>query len=171
MFKLNENNESLFHSVFTAYVILILHVVLIAAIGFLILMFGGIISHMVWILLGMFVVVGASGYFFFKRLKAGGKSLGATLRQSPFHDRPVEVSLLGGLASLRIGNQRGGSLIKDEIAQGRFTKHHAEGKRKNGGACCPHYSPLWNEEEIENDVKNGGQETRNKGQISPAEGI
>ncbi len=103
MFSRSNRKEGLSQSIITAHVILILHVALIALIGFLILLFGGIINHMVWVITALLVLICVSGYLIFRRLRKSGKTIAHTLNASPFHGRPVEVSFLNGLASLKLG--------------------------------------------------------------------
>lgn len=99
----NKDDQGLFKGVTTAYVILILHVVLIAAVGMLVVFFSGIINYMLWIFIGFLVVIIASGYYFYRRLKRQGQQLNDTLNSPIFNGRSVEVNFLGGLASFRIG--------------------------------------------------------------------
>ncbi len=94
-------------SVMTAYLILILHVVLIALIGVLIIFFQGLISYMLWIFLGLIGIVAFSGYRFYRRLKAQGRSVAEAMRSPAFDGRPVEISFMGGLASVRLGGSPG----------------------------------------------------------------
>ena len=89
--------------VFLAYFILVLHLLLIALLGLLVLFFRGFISYMIWIFLGGAVLVLISGYFIYKRMKAEGKTLREMMNSPAFRGGTVEVSLLGGLASLKVG--------------------------------------------------------------------
>ena len=90
-------------SVLLAYMILALHVVLIAGLGLLVLFFRGFVQYMLWIFLGGAAVVVYSGYRFWRRMKAEGKTLGEMLSNPAFRGRSVEVSLLGGIASFKLG--------------------------------------------------------------------
>ncbi|MDX2447789.1 MAG: hypothetical protein QNK29_11415 [Desulfobacterales bacterium] len=99
----SQKGDSLFKSVMLAYVVLVLHVLLMLCLGLLIIFFRGVIQYMLWIFLfGMLVVV-ASSVYFYRRMKAEGKTLKQTLSSTMFAGRPVEVSFLGGIASLRVG--------------------------------------------------------------------
>lgn len=97
------SGEGLVKSVLMAYLILVLHVVLLAGLGLLVLFFRGVVQYMLWIFLGGAALVATSGYLFYRRMKAEGKSLREMLHSSTLANRAVEVSLLGGLASLRLG--------------------------------------------------------------------
>lgn len=104
MFRSQPNgNEGLFKSVMMAYAILVLHVLLIAGLGILVLFFRGIVQYMFWIFLAGASGIAFSGYLFYRRMKAEGRTLREMLRSPAFGGRSVEVSLLGGLASFRLG--------------------------------------------------------------------
>lgn len=102
-------------SVLTAYLILALHVLLIAGLGILVIFFRGIVQYMLWIVLVGLVLIGTSGFFFYRRMKAEGRNLKEMMRSSMFRNRSVEVSLLGGIASVKLGKPEhaGPVLISD----------------------------------------------------------
>lgn len=99
----NNGREGLFKSIVLAYTILILHVLLIAGLGLVVLFFGGLVQNLVWILLGGMLLIGLSGYLFYRRMRQEGRSLGEALRSPMFQGRPVEISFMGGMASFRLG--------------------------------------------------------------------
>lgn len=99
-----KESEGVMKSVLTAYFILVLHALLIAGLGFLVLFFRGLVNYMLWIFLGGVVLVIISGYLFWRRMKAEGKTLREMLGSPMFRGRTVEVSLLGGLATVKMGN-------------------------------------------------------------------
>lgn len=98
----DKNNPSLFRGVMLAYFILILHVLLIAFMGIMVIFFRGIVHYMAWIFLGGAVAISASAYYFYKRIKAQGKTVKDILSSPLLSGKSVEVSLLGGLASVKI---------------------------------------------------------------------
>jgi hypothetical protein len=75
---------------------------LFAALGILVVFLSGVMQHMLWILLGGMAVVTLSSYLFYRRLRREGKTLGEILRSPIFEGRSVEVSLLGGMATLKL---------------------------------------------------------------------
>ena len=95
--------DGLFKSVMLAYMVLVLHVLLMLVLGLLVIFFRGVIQYILWIFLFGTVVVIVSGLYFYRRMKAEGKTLKQTLSSQMFAGRPVEVSLLGGMASFRVG--------------------------------------------------------------------
>ncbi len=102
--KNKNDHDGVLKSIFTAYFILILHIFLIAGIGFLVLFFRGVVSYMLWIFLGGTGAMVFLGYMMQKRMKEEGKTLGEMLSLPLFKGKKVEVSLLGGLASLIVEN-------------------------------------------------------------------
>lgn len=111
MSKSKETKEStgVVKSVMTAYLIILLHLVLIMAVGLIILFFRGIVNYMVWILLGGILITLGTLYYFYRRIKSEGKAIRETLNSPIFNNRTVEVSFMGGLASCRIGQRRDGA--------------------------------------------------------------
>jgi hypothetical protein len=103
MFSKKKESEGIIKSVLIAYFILALHVLLIAGIATLVLFFRGVIDYILWILIGGLVVVVISALYFFRRMRAEGRSLREALKNPMFGGRSVEVSLLGGMATLRLG--------------------------------------------------------------------
>ena len=102
MNKSNEK-ESMIKGIFMAYAILLLHVVLLIGLGFLVFFFRGVIVYMGWILAGGLVGIVGSAYYFYKKMKREGKTLKEMIHTSLLNGRSVEVSIFGGLASLKIG--------------------------------------------------------------------
>jgi hypothetical protein len=71
----------------------------------MVIFFRGIINYMIWIFLGGLIAIIVSGYHFYKRMKTEGKTLREILNTYRHSGRSVEVSFLGGLASLKIGGE------------------------------------------------------------------
>ncbi len=103
MFAKKKEGDNLVKSVLLAYFILALHVLLIAGMAILVLFFRGVVNYMLWIVIGGTGLVGVSAYWFIRRMRAQGKSLGEMLRNPMFNGRSVEVSLLGGMATVKLG--------------------------------------------------------------------
>lgn len=94
----------LMKGILTAHFILVLHILVIAGLGLLVIFFRGIIYYMVWIFLVGLACLLASVYFVYRRMKKDGKTLQEILNTPLFRGRSVEVSFFGGLASIKIGN-------------------------------------------------------------------
>jgi len=114
IFKKNDS-EGLMKSVMMAYMILILHIFLLMGLGVLVFFFRGIVHYMLWIVLFGALGILASGYWFFRRMKAEGRSLRETLSSPLFRNKTVEVSLLGGLAQFRVGQSNAPPLLDQNM--------------------------------------------------------
>ncbi len=110
MFKKNKEGEGLFKGVWMAYSILSLHVLLAAILGCLVLFFSGIVQYMMWIFLIGSGMIAFSGYRFYKRMGEEKKSLEEMLDSPLLRGKTLEISFLGGLASLKIGMPSGNLL-------------------------------------------------------------
>ena len=95
-------------NIFIGYFVLILHVLLLVLLGVFIVFFRGLIVYMPWIVGGGVGLLMLSGLWFYRRMKKGQSGLAETLSKGVPKNRPVEISLLGGLASVRVGTTRGG---------------------------------------------------------------
>ena len=102
--KNKNESEGLFKGVMLAYLILILHVLLIAMLGFLVLFFRGVVQYMPLIFFGGTALIALSAWLFYRKMKREGRSLREMLRSSNFQGRAIEISLLGGMASLKVGS-------------------------------------------------------------------
>jgi len=98
-----DKGEGLFKSVMLAYMVLVLHVLLMVVLGLMVIFFRGVVQYMFWIFIAGALVIIISGYYFYRRMKAEGKTLKQMLSTPMMNGRPVEVSFLGGLASFRVG--------------------------------------------------------------------
>jgi hypothetical protein len=107
--KPKKESDGLLKSVLMAYLVLALHVLVIAMICILVIFFRGIVNYMPWVFLAVTLLILASGYYFYRRMRAEGKNLREILRSPLFEGRSVEVSFLGGFASIRL-NQPGDQL-------------------------------------------------------------
>lgn len=97
-----KDKDGLFKNIFVAYFILLLHVFLLAGIGLTALLFRGIYHYLPWIMGGIAILVLSIVWFTYARMRATSSSLSQVLGTPEFHDRAVEIRLLGGLASFEI---------------------------------------------------------------------
>ena len=102
MFKYKRNDGSVIKGVFIAYFILLFHVLLLAAVGLLVLFFSGIVNYLLWILLGGLALIIGSGYMMLRYLRKKGGSLVKILSLPEFRGKNIEISVMGGLASVKI---------------------------------------------------------------------
>ena len=97
----------IFKGVLLAYFVLVLHVVLILGLGVLMFLFGGVVAYLPWIIaLGTLVLAG-SCYLWWKHLKRQGRSIRDMMRDPLFQGRTVEVSFLGGVVNVKLGQSQG----------------------------------------------------------------
>ena len=98
------SDTGLFKGVLLTQAVLLIHVVMIAAIAVLVLFIGRISIYFIWILLGAAFLIVISGYLLYRRIKSKGRQALQEMMNSPvFKDRAVELCILGGLASIRVG--------------------------------------------------------------------
>ena len=84
------------------YLILGGHLLLIVALCFFVLFFRGLVNYLPWIFIGGVSIIGLSAYLIYKRLKTQGKAIQEMLALPALQGKTIEISLLGGLASIRV---------------------------------------------------------------------
>jgi hypothetical protein len=96
-------NPGIVKNIFTGYFILILHVVLLVLLGLFIVFFRGLVQYMPWILGGgLVLLLSALILVVVKIRRQRGR-----VQHMRSQGRGVEISLLGGLASMRVGGSPG----------------------------------------------------------------
>ncbi len=100
----NEQNKGIFNGVFLGYFVLLLHVLLILGLGVAVVLIKGIYDFRWLILIGGIVLIVGSGYLFYRRLKESNRSLREAMNDPALRDRTLEISLLGGMASVKLGH-------------------------------------------------------------------
>lgn len=113
---LNRSKEysGVFKGIFTASFILILHVSLITGIVLLMFFFQGLMAYAFWIFLFCSGGIFFSGYLLYRRAKKEGKALKEILALPLFNGRTVEVSFMGGLASIKVGRPNAATALTSE---------------------------------------------------------
>ncbi|MFH2100240.1 MAG: hypothetical protein ABIJ95_12065 [Pseudomonadota bacterium] len=112
--------EGVLRSVFLAYLVLVLHLTLVLGLGLMMLFFHGVILYLPWIFAGGSALLILSAYGLYKKAQREGKTLGQILKDPLLAGRPVEVSILGGLAALRIGRPERLGEIPGPMSAGRL---------------------------------------------------
>ena len=102
-FQKKKEGSGLFQGVFMAYFILLLHVLLMAGLGCLVLFFRGFLQYMLWIFLGGATLLTYSGYRIYKRMKYEHENFSDILRLPSLNGRSFELQFLGGIASIKVG--------------------------------------------------------------------
>jgi hypothetical protein len=100
--KADKPGGELFKGILLAHLIIGLHVGVIALIGLLVIFFGGLARYWGWILMGGLTAAGLFGVFVYRKVKSRGRDLYRDIRSAPvMPGGTLEVSLLGGLASVK----------------------------------------------------------------------
>lgn len=109
---INQDDNTIRSSIMAAFLILIMHVVLLGGIGALILFFYGIVNHMVWILLAAACLM-IAGYLFYRRIRADSQIF-RNFTAGSLKGKTVEVSFMGGLANFRISDSQARPALRHE---------------------------------------------------------
>lgn len=96
-------NPGIVKNIFTGYFILILHVLLLVLLGLFVIFFRGLVQYMPWILGGGLVLLISALIWAFVKFKRQRNQVQHMRAQG----RGMEISLLGGLASMRVGGNPG----------------------------------------------------------------
>ncbi len=99
-----EIENTLYRNIMAAFLILIMHVLLIGGIGLLIIFFYGIMNHMVWMVLGTTCLT-LGGYWFYRRIKSDGRVL-KNMAGDNLKGKIVEISFLKGVATFKISDSQ-----------------------------------------------------------------
>ncbi len=92
----------LLSGVMAGYLVLLIHLVLVIFLATAVVFIQGLSEYIEYILGGGILLIIASGAFFYRLLKQNGRQILNTLRNPSFPGQNIEVSLLGGLASISI---------------------------------------------------------------------
>jgi hypothetical protein len=107
MFKKDNEISNITNSLVLASSILIFHVLLLAGLGILVLFFSGIVNYIFWIFLAGSALITGSVYLFFRYMKKEGGTAFLKIMSLPeLKGKNVEVNLLGGLASFKVGSDK-----------------------------------------------------------------
>ncbi|WP_299979033.1 SHOCT domain-containing protein [Desulfobacula sp.] len=109
----NNDKDSLFRNILTAYFILLLHVILLAGIGVTIILFKGIYNYLPWIMGCIGILVLAIAWIFYRRMSKRSSDIKDILSMPEFRDKTLEVRILGGLASFKITAKENQQLLID----------------------------------------------------------
>jgi len=101
----NEQNKSVFNGVIIGYLVLLLHILLIIGLGITVIVVKGIYDFRWLIILAGIILVGGSGYYFYHYFKANKQKINDLMSNPAFNDRTLEISLMGGMATMRLGHR------------------------------------------------------------------
>lgn len=104
--KLNdEQNKSVFNGVMLGYLVLVLHVVLMVGLGVTVILIKGIYDFRWLIFIAGIALLGGSGYYFYHYFKEHKQKISDLMSDPAFSDRTFEISLMGGMATLKLGHK------------------------------------------------------------------
>lgn len=101
----DEQNKSFFSGVMLAYLVLLLHLLLMVGLGLAVVLIKGIYDFRWVIFVGGLILLAVSGYYFFTRFRDHKQALADFISDPAMQDRTLEISFLGGMASLRVGHR------------------------------------------------------------------
>ncbi|MFA5903642.1 MAG: SHOCT domain-containing protein [Desulfobacula sp.] len=99
---LKNDKEGLFKNIFTAYSILLLHLLLLIGAGVAVVLFRGVYHYLPWIMGCLGLLALSAAFIFYRRLSRNSSDIGDFLSTPGLEDRTIEVKLIGGLASFKI---------------------------------------------------------------------
>jgi hypothetical protein len=100
----HQSENTIYKNLVAAFLILIIHVLLVGGIGVLILFFYGIVNHLVWVIIGI-SCMSAGGVWLYKRLKSDLKAI-QNITGNSFKGKTIEANFLGGVANFKISDSR-----------------------------------------------------------------
>ena len=98
-----KREKGLLSGVYLAYSILIFHALLLGLLFIIIVFFRSIVHHMLWFIVGGILITLTSGYYFFRKLKKNSGQIRDLMNDPAFQGRSLEISLFGGVASIKMG--------------------------------------------------------------------
>ena len=101
----DEQNKNFFSGVVLAYLVLLLHILLMVGLGITVVVIKGIYDFRWLILLAGIAIIGGSGYYFYRYFKEHKQKLHDLMSDPAFNDRTLEISLMGGMATVRLGHK------------------------------------------------------------------
>ena len=108
-----EITKSFFFSYLVLTLILVLNIVLFFVVGIIIIFFKGVLDYIVWILILGAILTGIFCYFLWKKMKESGQTLREMMGDPLLRGRDLEVNLLGGFFSVKIGRPTSPLSIED----------------------------------------------------------
>ncbi len=104
------DKEGVFKSLFAAYFVILLHVFLLAGTGVTVVLFRGVYHYLPWIMGGLSLMILGLFWIFYTKMRKSSSDIKDILSFPEFRDRNIEISLLGGLASVKIQGRNNSEL-------------------------------------------------------------
>ncbi len=106
-----EKKNPLLSGVMAGYMILLAHLLLIIILAAAVIFIQTLSEYIEYVLAGGLLLIVGSAVFFYQLLKKNGKQILNTLKNPAFQGQNIEISLLGGFASVSINNPNKGSQL------------------------------------------------------------
>ena len=101
----SKQNKSVFSGVMLAYLVLLLHILLMVGLAVTVVLIKGIYDFRWLIFILGIALVGGSGYYFYHYFKEHRQKINDIMSDPAFNDRTLEISLMGGMATLKLGHK------------------------------------------------------------------
>ena len=102
---MTENKKNpLFSGIMAGYLILLAHLLLIIILAAAVVFIQTLAEYIEYVLAGGVLLIIGAAVFFYRLFKQNGKEILNTLKNPAFQGQNIEISLLGGLASVSINN-------------------------------------------------------------------
>ena len=99
-----EKKNPLLSGIMAGYLIILAHILLIIILATAVIFIQTLSEYIEYVLAGGLLIIFGSALFFYRVLKQNGKQIIDTLKNPAFQGQNIEISLLGGLASVSINN-------------------------------------------------------------------
>ncbi len=104
----NEQNKSFFSGVALGYLVLVLHILLMVGLGATVVLIKGIYDFRWLIFIAGIVLLGGSAYYFYRYFQEHKQRIKDMMADPAFSDRTLEISLMGGMATVKLGHRDDG---------------------------------------------------------------
>lgn len=97
------------------YLVLVMHILLMLGLAIAVVLLKGFYDFRWLILILGIVVIGGSAYYFYRRIRQSNRKLGDLMSDPALQNRSVEIRLLGGMATLKLGQRDEGIRLIEEV--------------------------------------------------------
>jgi len=110
-----DKKRPLLSGIMAGYLVLLAHLLLIVILATAVVFIQTLAEYIEYVLAGGLLLIIGSAVFFYQLLKKNGKQIINTLQNPSFQGQNIEISLLGGLASVSINNpNKNSQLVLDD---------------------------------------------------------
>ncbi|NLC70691.1 MAG: hypothetical protein GX751_04950 [Desulfuromonadaceae bacterium] len=99
-----QKEKGLLGSIFTAYFVLVFHVLLIVLLCLAVVFLRGFNEYLGWIVLGGLTLIGLSIYLFIRKMRRDKQKIRDIIKDPAFQGKSLEISFLGGMATLKVAD-------------------------------------------------------------------